>query len=74
MFGKIVDVLWTLDLVLAKDIPYIDQLKPLSVFLECQLVILRQNLYPVSLQRVVEGLWQRILVVRVSTTNHVCYI
>ncbi|XP_065072021.1 uncharacterized protein LOC135696529 isoform X2 [Rhopilema esculentum] len=62
MFGKIVDVLWTLDLVLAKDIPYGDQLKPLSVFLECQLVILRQNLYPVSLRRVVEDLWQRILV------------
>jgi len=61
MLGKIIDVLLSLTLKWADDAPYKVQMKPVSIFLEHQMEILKENLYPVSLSAVVCNIWERII-------------
>ena len=66
MLGKIIDVLLSLTLKWADDAPYKVQMKPVSIFLEHQMEILKENLYPVSLSAVVCNIWERIIKVTVN--------
>ena len=65
MLGKIIDILLLLALKWVDDAPYKVQMKQVSIFLENQMEILKENLYPVSLSAVVCNIWERIIKVTV---------
>eukprot|EP00794_Sanderia_malayensis_P005673 gene5673-6369_t len=61
MMDRIVGILMSLSLKWTVNAPYKVQMRPISVFLEHQMRILRENLRPVSIQAVVKALWQPII-------------
>ena len=43
--------------------PYKEQMKPVSVFLEHQMQMLNDYLYPVSVKAVIKALWNKVILV-----------
>lgn len=69
MLGKIADLLLSLSLKWAARASYKDQLKPIAVFLQHQMEVLRENLYLTSLKAVVMDIWQRLIKVSGSRSS-----
>lgn len=65
MLEKILDILMSLSLKWAVMAPYKEQMKPISVFLDNQMKMLQENLYPISMQDVIKALWNKIILVRI---------
>ena len=68
MLEKIIELLLSLTLKWTEKEPYKKQMKPVSLFLEHQMAILREYLYPTCLKAVVKELWQCVLNVSI---NHI---